>query len=276
MSTSTNTAPPQSAEYIASVAKVLTTPVIFSCKRPHVRSRHAAPPMSIKNHVHKVVFDIINPVRIVDTKPKAIIYQERTEQYFRLLEKNNEYYNIPFITPVVSELTFVPKAIIVPEKHIEYLDQVQVGLSVLKNGKVRIKLVLHQAQLYEKYYSHAKPPPIKTIINTYTNLGYTDAFIQSFTEKHEKRKVFREKMDKVLERIFAKPVRAKKKSAAPKTKKVVVVEAGGEGEEEIIEEEEEVEEEEEDGPEEDEAIVADDEDDEEEDAGEDGDLADFE
>lgn len=265
-----------STEYIASVAKVLATPVIFACKRPHVRSRHTAPPMSIKNHVHKVVFDIINPVRIVDTKPKAIIYQERTEQYFRLLEKNNKYYNIPFTTPAITELTFVPKPIIIPEKHIDYLDQVQVGLSVLKNGKVRIKLVLHQAQLYEKYYSHAKPPPIKTIINTYTNLGYTDAFIQSFTEKHEKRKVFREKMDKVLEKIFAKPVRAKKKPAAPKSKKVVVVvEADGDVDEEIVEDVEE-EEEEEDGPEEDEAIVADDEDDEEEDPGEDGDLADFE
>ena len=128
-------------------------------------------------------------------------------------------------------------------------------LSVLKTGKVRVKMVMHGAQLYEKYYSQAKAPPIKTLMSAYKNLGYSEAFIQSFTEKHKKRVVFGKKVAAILEKIFDKSANAKKKTAAAKKKE----------EEEVKEEEPEEEDEEdedEDGPEEDEALVADDEDEE--------------
>lgn len=200
-----------------------------------------------------VVYDILNLQQYCHAKPKPLIFQERSEEYIGDLKKNYDSYGIPFKQPDIFELP--PKHKVTPEteKHHKYLDQVQVNLGVLKNGKVRVKMVLHGAQLYEKYYSHGKPPPIKALTTAYKNLGYSEAFIHAFTEKHKKRVVFGKKVGKILDAIFDKTANAKKKTAAAKKK------------EEVKEEpEEEEDEEDEDGPEEDEALVADDEDEEEE------------
>ena len=218
-------------------------------KRPLPRpSRGPAPPFV--RPTQGVVHDIINLPQNVPMKPKPLVFQERSEEYIRDLKKNYDYYGIPFKQPNITELP--PKHKVTPEseKHIEYLDQVQVKLNVLKNGKVRVKMVLHGAQLYEKYYSHGKCPTIKTLTTAYKNLGYSETFIQCFTEKYKKRVAFGKKLDKILEAIFDKSVNAKKKTAIAKKKKVP---------EEEPEEEEDDEDEDEDGPEEDEALVADDE-----------------
>lgn len=226
-------------------------------KRPQVRSQRHAPAPPFVRPTKGVVSDIINLSKFCEAKPRPLIAQERSEEYLRALEKNYAYHGVPFKRPNVTELVPRHKCPVEPEKHIEYLDQVQVNLSVLKNGKVRVKCVLHGAQLYEKYYAHAKAPPIKALTTAYKHLGYSQEFIESFTEKHKKRVVFGKKLDKVLESIFDKSVNAKKKVAAPPKKKVPV-------EDDEEEEEEPEEEEEEDEPEEDEAIVADDGDDEDE------------
>ena len=238
-------------------------------KRPQVRFQRNAPTPPFVRPTKGVVYDIINLPKFCEAKPRPIIAQERTEEYLRDLKKNYEYHGVPFKPPNVVELVPRHKIPPEPEKHIEYLDQVQVKLIVLKNGKVRVKCVLHGAQLYEKYYSHAKAPPIKALTTAYKNLGYSDSFIESFVEKHKKREVFGKKVGKILENIFDKSVNAKKKAAPPPKKKVPI------GDDEEIEEPEEEEEEEEDGPEEDEAIVADDEEDEEEEIVEDIDPVDF-
>lgn len=225
-------------------------------KRPSVCSQHNLPTPPFVRPTKGVVHDILNLRQYCPAKPKPLVFQERSEEYLRDLKKNYDYHGIPFKQPDIIELQ--PKHRVTPktEKHIEYLDQVQVSLSVLKNGKVRVKMVLHGAQLYEKYYSRGKVPPIKALTTAYKNLGYSDAFIQSFVEKHKKRVVFGKKVAAILEKIFDKSANAKKKTAAAKKKKE---------EEEVKEEEPEEEDEEdedEDGPEEDEALVADDEDEE--------------
>ncbi len=221
-------------------------------KRPSVRSQRNAPTPPFVRPTKGVVHDILNLQQYCPAKPKPIVFQERSEEYLKDLKKNYDYHGIPFKQPEIFELQPKHAVTLENEKHIEYLDQVQVTLGVLKNGKVRVKMVLHGAQLYEKYYSHGKVPPIKTLTTAYKNLGYSEAFIQSFTEKHKKRVVFGKKVAAILEKIFDKSANAKK-TAATKKKKVP--------EEEPEEEpEEDDEDEDEDGPEEDEALVADDED----------------
>ena len=217
-------------------------------KRPLPRPpRGPAPPFV--RPTKGVVHDILNLPQYVYPNPKPTVYQDRSEEYLRLLERNYKHWGVPFRAPEIIELPPKHKEVSEPEKHIEYLDQVQVRLSVLKTGKVRVKCVLHGAQLYEKYYAHGKAPPIKTITTAYKNLGYSDAFIQSMTEKHKKRVVFGKKIGKLLDTIFEKSGGAKKKKA-----KVEEVKEEAEAEDEPDEEVEE-----EDGPEEDEALVADDE-----------------
>lgn len=222
-------------------------------KRPSVRSQHNLPTPPFVRPTKGVVHDILNLQQYCPAKPKPLVFQERSEEYLRDLKKNYDYHGIPFKQPDIFELPPKHKVTRETENHHEYLDQVQVNLGVLKNGKVRVKMVLHGAQLYEKYYSHGKVPPIKALTTAYKNLGYSEAFIQSFTEKHKKRVVFGKKVGKILDAIFDKSAAAKKKTAAAKKKEEV------KEEEDPQEEDEEEEEEDEDGPEEDEALVADDE-----------------
>ncbi len=224
-------------------------------KRPSVRSQRNLPTPPFVRPTKGVVHDILNLQQYCPAKPKPLIFQERSEEYLRDLKKNYDYHGLPFKQPNIVELPPKHKVTRAVEKHIEYLDQVQVRLSVLKNGKVRVKMVLHGAQLYEKYYSHAKAPPIKALTSAYKNLGYSETFIQSLTEKHKKLTVFTKNAGKIIDAIFEKSAAAKKKSAAAKKKTVVE-----EPKEEEPEEEEE--DDDEDGPEEDEALVADDEDEE--------------
>ncbi len=220
-------------------------------KRPLPRPPRGPTPPFVRP-TKGVVHDILNLKQYVELEPKPTVAQERTEEYFRILKKNYEDNNLVFKKPDVIESQLKHKVTSDAESHIDYLDQVQVRLSVLKTGKVRVKYVLHGAQLYEKYYAHGKTPPIKTITTAYKNLGYSESFIQSMIVKHKKRVEFGKKVGKILDTIFEKSGGAKKKKKE-EVKKVV--------EEEEPEEEEE---EEEDGPEEDEALVADDEDEEEE------------
>lgn len=221
-------------------------------KRPQVRSqRNARTPPPFVRPTKGVVYDIISLPQYCEKPPRLQIAQERSEEYLEKLEKNYAYHGVPFKRPNVVELQPRHKVTPEPEKHIEYLDQIQVNLVVPKNGKVRIKLVLHGAQMYEKYYARAKAPPIKTIISAYKNLGYSDAFIASFTQKHKNRLAFGKKIGAILEGIFDKSV---KKVAPPQKKKVP------EEDPEDLEEDEDDEEDpdEDDAPLEDEGITVDD------------------
>jgi len=218
-------------------------------KRPSPRVKYNTPTPPFVRPTKGVVHDILNLPQYVEAPPKPKIYQERSAEYIRLLKKNYESYGL---TPKEFDIEELPprhKKTEEPEKHIEYLDQVQVHLNVLKNGKVRVKCVTHGAQLYDKYYSHGKAPPIKTLVAAYKNLGYSDAYIDAFSEKYKKRQVFGKKLGKILDTIFEKSANTKKKKKEPQPKK------------EPQEEEEPEEEEEEDGPEEDEALVEEEEDD---------------
>lgn len=219
-------------------------------KRPLPRPPRGPTPPFVRP-TQGVVHDILSLKQYVELEPKTTVAQERTDEYFRLLKRNYEENNLVFRQPNVVESQPNHKVTPDPETHIDYLDQVQVRLSVLKTGKVRVKCVTHAAQMFDKYYSQGKAPPIKTITSAYKNLGYSEAFIKIMTEKHKKRVMYGKKVGKILDAIFEKPSGAKKKK-----KKVE--------EEPKDDEPEDDEEEEEDGPEEDEALVADDEEEEEE------------
>lgn len=239
-------------------------------KRPGIRSQRNAPVPPFVRPTKGVVSDIINRPKFCPARPRPVVSHENLPVYLDHLKKNYAYWGLPFKAPstvietrnvhvglhvrtdgtVRVDLTPRFRDAPMVEKHIEYLDQVQVRLSVLKNGKVRVKCVLHGAQLYEKYWSKAKRPPIKAIVTAYTHLGYSQAFIDAFKAKHAERLVYGKKVGGILEAIFDKSIHAKrKKEEEPK--------------EEDPEEDEE-DEEEDPGPEEDEAIIADDEDPEDE------------
>ena len=222
---------------------------------------HFYPKSSLKKGTF--LYDIVN-TKEGHIPDKKVFYVQNHESYLKDLEKNYNYYNVPFKKPNVYEIE-KPKSL--SRKFIskvEYLDSVIVNLNVLKNGKVRVKINTDMISLYENWYKQMKLPSIKTVIKVYKNLGYDDTFLNTMLEKNKKREKMLEKGWKKIEEFSEASKNVKKKKKKRKEKKEEVepevepeVENGSENE---------LEENNEDGdePEEDEAIVVDEEGDDEE------------
>ena len=198
------------------------------------------------------LYKIVNGenTEVPERKP---FYVQNAESYVNLLKKNYEYYGIPFKRPNVEEMPPYPKCNTVSENYIENLDQIKVCFTVLKSGKVRVKVLPQVAILNEKYYSKGKLPPIKSVISAFKAVGYSQDFIDSVSKRYTDRKKLIEQRWKILEKRFDAP----SASAANKKKKAdKKVEAEAEAEADDDEEKEK----DDDEPEEDEAIEVDDED----------------
>ena len=112
---------------------------------------------------------------------------------------------------------------------ITFSDRVYVKMKFLKSGIVRIKLDASIASLHEKYYSKAKRPPMKTVIQAYKSMGFSEEFLEKIKKGFARNAVQQKRIEKVIDKIFNKePVKK------PKKKKK---------EEEIVEEEKEIEDE---------------------------------
>jgi|TARA_B100001173_G_scaffold286092_1_gene273498 hypothetical protein len=194
-----------------------------------------------------------------ESKP---FYVQNHKDYLTNLEKNYKYYGVPFKKPNVEELPPYKLKSEPGENHIDYLDKVIVKLNVLKNGKVRVKILPQMAILNEKYYSKAIIPPIKNVLLALKGVGYSKEYIDNINEKHKKRLKLIESRWIKLEKYFDTPsVNSKQR----KKKKERVIEKEKEKEMGVIEDEDpEEEKKDDDEPEEDEAIVVDEEGDDEE------------
>ena len=135
------------------------------------------------------------------------------------------------------------------------MDTVSVKLNVLKNGKVRVKLLTQMATLNENYYSKAKVPPIKNVLSALKAHGYSKEFINITEEKYKKRqKLIRVKGEK-LDKYFDTPsMSSKARKKGMKKKKEKEKEKEKENIEDIQEDDEDDEVRKDDDPEEDEGL----------------------
>ena len=186
---------------------------------------------------------------IINSKPtvffefkKAPIY--KTEQYLKMLKKNNEEMGLPYEEPNLPPVTPYQPPEKPNEPHIEYPDMIHVTFRILKSGIVRVKLNTGIATLYEKYYARAKFPPIKELIQVYKSYGFSEEFITKIKKSYEKKTEYAKKVAGILEKIFDKA--AVKKAKKVKKKPEPEPEPEPEREEEIIIEDPPEEEEEED------------------------------
>ena len=123
-----------------------------------------------------------------------------------------KHYNTKFIHTVIAPLKkngfiCVPlpksknKYSIKKENLLDYVFK----LHVLKNGKIRIKLLTSMASLQEKYYIHGKIPPRKALLSAMKSMGYDKEYIEKLKNKMEKRAIRMEKNWENLEKLFEKP-----------------------------------------------------------------------
>lgn len=147
--------------------------------------------------------------RIVQSKPtiqfkfvKEPVYHQ--DDYLKLLEENYKKMGLPYVDPQLPIIQ--PRVYPEPRKEPEltFGDRIQVNLRVLKNGIVRVKINSAIAELYAKYYKHAKRPPFKMVLQAYKSHGFSKEYLQRIEKNNEKRKDLYIRIEKVFTKIFDK------------------------------------------------------------------------
>ena len=164
--------------------------------------------------------------RIIQSKPtpkynfvKEPVYHQ--DDYLKLLEANYKKMGLPYVDPQLPIIQ--PKVYPEPRKEPEltFGDRIQVNLRVLKNGIVRVKINSAIAELYAKYYKHAKRPPFKMVLQAYKSHGFSKEFLQRIEKNNEKRKDLYIRIGKVFTKIFDKEPMKKVKKAKKKEEEIV-------------------------------------------------------
>ena len=143
------------------------------------------------------------------------------DDYLKLLEANYKKMGLPYVDPQLPIVQ--PRVYPEPRKEPEltFGDRVQVNLRVLKSGIVRVKINSAIAELYAKYYKHAKRPPFKMVLQAYKSHGFSDEFLQRIEKNNEKRKDLYIRIGKVFTKIFDKEPMKKVKKAKKKEEEIV-------------------------------------------------------
>ena len=140
----------------------------------------------------------------------APVYKE--EDYLKILKKNNETLGIPYKDPQLPKCEKLIKPEPKKEPELTFCDRVYVKMKILKSGIVRIKLDASIATLYEKYYSEAKRPPMKSIIQAYKSMGFSLEFLEKIKKGFAKNDEQQKRVEKLLDKLFNKePVKKIKK-----------------------------------------------------------------
>jgi len=178
-------------------------------KRPPIRER------SVSKCVHTrdiqpgtFLHSITHPRPTLSyTNVKMPIYKK--EDYIRLLTKNRIELGLEPIDVDIPDYEAPVRSVKYTECHIRSLNPVHLQLRVLKNGIIRVKLTTSLYDMYEKYYAQQKTPPLKTIIQTYKSLGYSNEFLERVIRVHDRKLKIVNNFD--LDSIFSKELVKKQK-----------------------------------------------------------------
>ena len=203
----------------------IKTPGCFSYEKVN----HVIKPLQKQLLPGSLVYDIVN-AKYKPEPDRQPFYVQNKKDYLESLERNCKEMGVAFKKPYVEQIPTPEKINVYKENHIEYLDTISVKLNVLKNGKVRVKLLHEMTHLNEMYYSKSKPPPIKILSSTLKKIGYSKEFIDSMNDKYKKRQKLIEVKWKKLEKMFDAPSasslnrKKKKERAIEKEKETEVIE----------------------------------------------------
>ena len=201
--------------------QVLKTPGCFT----NDKNNRTNTPTREKLLPGSLVYNIVNQTNNIVTERRPF-YVQNYKSYLENLEKNCKKLGIPFNKPNVEEIPSPIKNDKKIENYIENLDTIVLDLHVLKNGKVKVKLIPHMAILNEKYYSKGKPPPIKNVLSALKAHGYSDEFMQTVKDKHKKRTKLMDIKWKKLQYLYENtPSKKKKKSKKKETPEIIEEEA---------------------------------------------------
>ena len=182
-------------------------------KRPPLRRK--VDTVSVRLRPGDPLYERIHPpVDDIRVHPKRPVYHQ--EEYLRLLERNYKLYGLVMKDMKLPTVTEYVKPFEQKEPVIEFYDRIYVMTSVLKSGKVKIKINTGMYDLYEKYYKYNKHPPQKSVLKVYKSLGFSDAFLKRVEASYKKIPSRLIAFQKCIDKVFNKPSVSK-----PKKKKIV-------------------------------------------------------
>jgi hypothetical protein len=231
-------------------------------KRPTQRV-HVSPCIHTEPVSGTFLHKIIRPdTRIQRPENSKSFARQNADDYIKLLKRNYEYWGVPFKCPDVVESKPPITNKKIAEPTLEFVDKVQVKLTILKSGKIKLKLIPNFLVLWNTYYSKGKVPPFKSVMAAYKALGFSEQFIEKINERKTKRVIFFKKLEKIIEKLFDKKSVPRKKLTKKSNEKKPEPELE-EVEIEVVDNDNDNDDDDDDGPEEDEAIMVEEEDGEE-------------
>lgn len=186
-------------------------------KRPHIRTHDSNMNTSYSRpesgtFLHKIT----NPAQTKRYEMEPYYIQDY-DNYIKNLKKSYEMTGAQFKMPkYAAQLPPAQRGPPVKAPVVEYVDNVLVRLTVLKCGKIRVKLISNMATLHEKYFSKAKKPPVKVLVAALKAYGYDETFLSKLPNNITKRREHMELRWKKLDAVLNKPSTSNSKKKAKK------------------------------------------------------------
>lgn len=157
------------------------------------------------------LYKLLNPPPTkFPVKVKQPVYHQ--DDYLKLLKASDERMGLKYVDPGLPIVTPIVYPDPLQEPDLPYSDHIRVTLKILKSGIVRVKVYPSIAILHEKYWSKCIVPPLKPVIQAFKAYGFSDEFIKKVEKSQKKADLFKQKVGKIIEKIFDKePVKKIKK-----------------------------------------------------------------
>ena len=157
------------------------------------------------------LYNLLNPPPTkFPVKVKQPVYHQ--DDYLKLLKASDERMGLKYVDPGLPIVIPVVYPDPPQEPDLPYSDHVRVTLKILKSGVVRVKVYPSIAILHEKYWSKCIVPPLKPVLQAFKAYGFSDDFIKNIEKSQKKADLFKQKVGKIIEKIFDKePVKKIKK-----------------------------------------------------------------
>ena len=157
------------------------------------------------------LYNLLNPPPTkFPVKVKQPVYHQ--DDYLKLLKASDERMGLKYVDPGLPIVIPVVYPDPPQEPDLPYSDHIRVTLKILKSGIVRVKVYPSIAILHERYWSKCIVPPLKPVIQAFKAYGFSDEFIKNIEKSQKKADLFKQKVGKIIEKIFDKePVKKIKK-----------------------------------------------------------------
>ena len=148
--------------------------------------------------------------------PKRPVHQQ--DIYLKAIKLDYEFWGVEYKDLKLPPSPEYKSPTVEKEPFIPYADHIQVTMTILKSGKVKIKTNPCMYDMYEKYWKNGDHPPQKTMIKNLKSLGFSERFIKKVENSYKRIPAKTAAFEKCIDSVFNRPSinKTKRKKAEPK------------------------------------------------------------